>query len=56
MFPASLLIYERSNDFELNRDIEYFWAGDKIKIAPDQGRSAADWTIAKLRFSRSASV
>ncbi len=33
MFPASLLIYERSNDFELNRDIEYFWAGDKIKIA-----------------------
>ena len=33
MFPASLMIYERSNDLELNREIEYFWAGDKIKIA-----------------------
>ncbi len=33
MFPASLLIHERSNDLELNREIECFWAGDKLKMA-----------------------
>ena len=33
MFPASLMIYERSNDFELNREIECFWAGDKLRMA-----------------------
>ncbi len=33
IFPATMLIYERSHDFELNREIEYFWAGDKIKVA-----------------------
>jgi hypothetical protein len=31
IFPASLLVHERSNDLELNRTIESFWAGDKIK-------------------------
>ena len=30
IFPASLLIYERSGDLELNGEIETFWAGDKI--------------------------
>ena len=33
MFPASLLVHERSRDLELNSDIEYFWAGDRIKIS-----------------------
>ena len=33
VFPASLLVYERSDDFELNGDIESFWAGDRIQIA-----------------------
>ena len=32
IFPASLLVHERSNDFELNRTIESFWAGERIKI------------------------
>ncbi|MDE0431291.1 MAG: DUF2791 family P-loop domain-containing protein [Caldilineaceae bacterium] len=30
IFPASLLVYERSGDFDLNNDIESFWAGDRI--------------------------
>ena len=33
IFPASLLVYERSDDFELNGDIESFWAGDRIQVA-----------------------
>ena len=33
MFPASLLVHERSRDLELNSEIEYFWAGDRIKIS-----------------------
>ena len=33
MFPASLKVYERSNDLELNREIENFWAGDRIYIS-----------------------
>ncbi len=32
IFPASLLVHERSNDFELNNEIEYFWSGDRIKV------------------------
>ncbi len=32
IFPASLLVHERSNDQELKRTIESFWAGDRIKI------------------------
>ena len=32
MFPASLLVHERSNDMELNNEIEAFWAGDRIKL------------------------
>ena len=30
MFPASLIVHERSNDLALNNDIENFWAGDRI--------------------------
>ncbi len=33
MFPASLLVHERSNDLELNSEIEDFWAGDRILIS-----------------------
>ena len=33
MFPASLHVHELSNDLELNSAIEYFWAGDRIKIS-----------------------
>ena len=33
IFPATLQIYKWSHDFELNRQIEYFWAGDKIMWA-----------------------
>ena len=32
MFPASLLLHERSNDGKLNVRIEYFWGGDRIRI------------------------
>lgn len=32
MFAASLTVHERLNDFELLRDIEYWWGGDKIKV------------------------
>ena len=30
IFPASLLVHERSMDLELNNEIESFWAGDRI--------------------------
>ncbi len=33
MFPASLMVYERSQDLELNGDIETFWAGERIKVS-----------------------
>lgn len=33
MFPASLIVHERSNDLELDGEIEAFWAGDRIKIS-----------------------
>ena len=32
-FPATMMIYERSNDFELRSDVEAFWAGDAIRAA-----------------------
>ena len=39
MFPASLLVHERSNadGLELNSEIENFWAGDRIKISAIKG-------------------
>ena len=33
MFPASLAVHERSNDLELNNEIEHFWSGDRIYIS-----------------------
>lgn len=33
MFPASLMVYERSGDLELNGEIETFWAGTRIRIS-----------------------
>ena len=33
MFPASLIVHERSGDLELNGEIESFWAGDRILIS-----------------------
>jgi hypothetical protein len=33
IFPASLLVYERLGDSEINSRIESFWAGDRIKVA-----------------------
>ena len=33
VFPASLMVHERLNDPEYNRDIEAFWAGDSIGVA-----------------------
>ena len=30
IFPASLIVHERSNDLALNSEIENFWAGDRI--------------------------
>ena len=31
IFPASLIVHERSRDLELNGEIESFWAGDRIR-------------------------
>ena len=33
LLPASLIVHERSNDLELNGEIENFWAGDRILIS-----------------------
>ncbi len=33
IFPASLLVHERANELELNRTIESFWAGERIKAS-----------------------
>ena len=33
IFPASLLVHEKSRDLELNGDIESFWAGDRISVS-----------------------
>ena len=33
IFPASLLVHERSSELELNRAIESFWAGERIKVS-----------------------
>ena len=39
IFPASLLVHERSMDQELNGEIEAFWAGDRIL----KSRITAGW-------------
>ena len=33
MFPATLMIHERLNDFDFNNEIEAFWSGDPIRVA-----------------------
>ncbi len=33
VFPASLLVHERSRDLELNSEIEYYWGGDRIMLS-----------------------
>ena len=33
LFPASLLVYERGGDLEINGKIESFWAGDRILVS-----------------------
>ena len=33
MFPASLIVHERSRNLELNGEIESFWGGDRIKTS-----------------------
>ena len=37
MFPASLLVHERSRDLDLNSEIENFWAGERIYISRVKG-------------------
>ncbi len=37
IFPASLLVYERSGDSEFDSAIESFWAGDRISVATVRG-------------------
>ncbi len=33
VFPATLMIHERLNDFDFNNEIESFWSGDPMRIA-----------------------
>ena len=33
IFPASLLVYGKAVDFDLNGNIESFWAGEKIQVS-----------------------
>lgn len=66
MFPASLMLYERSGDLELNGEIETFWAGTRIGVRvvrdglkrigqhrnyPFKAPKAADLPIQWLRFA-----
>ena len=65
IFPASLMVHERSGDLELNSQIEAFWAGDRIKVStikdglrkigqlqnyPFRAPKAADLPPQRLRF------
>ena len=66
IFPASLLVHERSQDMELNDEIESFWAGDRILVSKVKGElkligqsrtfsfrapKAADLPPQRLRFT-----
>ena len=33
MFPATLMIHERLNDFDFNNEIEAFWSGDSMRVS-----------------------
>ena len=37
IFPASLLVHERSGDMEINDEIESFWGGDRILVSRVKG-------------------
>ena len=37
IFPATLLVHERSNDMELNDAIESFWGGERIRVSDVKG-------------------
>ena len=50
IFPASLRVYERSYDFELNGDIESFWAGDRIAVSRIQTGLRQIGEAARYRF------
>ena len=65
IFPASLLVYRRLDDLELEGRIESFWAGDRIKVSEVKGGlrrigkgrdwafrapKAADLPLQRLRF------
>ncbi len=32
IFPATLMVHERANDFELLNDIRWFWSGNKLSV------------------------
>lgn len=66
IFPASLLVHERSGDMELNDEIESFWGGERIRVSSvkaglrDVGQAqtfsfraprAADLPPQRLRFA-----
>lgn len=65
IFPASLMVHERSEGLEINSQIEAFWAGDRIKVStikdglrkigqlqnyPFRAPKAADLPPQRLRF------
>ncbi len=66
IFPASLMVHERSGDPERNGQIEAFWAGDRIRVStvkdglrkigqlqnyPFRAPKAADLPPQRLRFA-----
>ena len=58
MFPASLHVHELSRDLELNSEIEYFWAGDRIKISrvKDGLRQIGQWRNYSFRAPKAAEL
>lgn len=50
IFPASLCVYERSNDFDLKGDIESFWAGDRIAVSRIRAGLRQIGEAARYRF------
>lgn len=33
IFPATLMVHERANDFDLLNDITWFWSGNRLKVS-----------------------
>ena len=50
MFPASLLVHERSMELDLNSEIETFWAGERIKISTVKGGLRQIGQLQNYRF------